>query len=59
MEITIEQVNKLRKATGAVMMDYKKTLVTAKGDHEEVILILKDISFGTTYSKYTKRTRRR
>lgn len=37
MKITASEVNKLRQATGAGMMDCKKALVEAKGDFEKAI----------------------
>ena len=41
MKITATEVNDLRKSTGAGMMDCKKALVEAKGDHEKAIEILR------------------
>ena len=41
MKITAAEVNDLRKSTGAGMMDCKKALVEAHGDHEKAIEILK------------------
>jgi elongation factor Ts len=41
MAITAKQVNELRKATGAGMMDCKKALVEADGDFEKAIDILR------------------
>ena len=41
MTITAEQVNKLRKATGAGMMNCKKALVEADGNFEHAIDILR------------------
>ncbi len=41
MKITAQQVNELRKATGAGMMDCKKALVEAEGDMENAIDILR------------------
>ena len=40
-KITAAEVNKLRKATGAGMMDCKKALVEAEGDFETAIEILR------------------
>lgn len=40
-KITATEVNKLRKATGAGMMDCKKALVEAQGDFEAAIEILR------------------
>ena len=37
IKITAAEVNKLRKATGAGMMDCKKALVEAEGDFEKAI----------------------
>src|SRR5690606_19100562 len=39
--ITAADVNKLRKATGAGMMDCKKALVEAEGDFDKAIEILR------------------
>ncbi|MBB4118211.1 elongation factor Ts [Mesonia hippocampi] len=41
MKITAAEVNKLRKATGAGMMDCKKALVEAEGDFDKAIEILR------------------
>ncbi len=41
MKITAQQVNELRKATGAGMMDCKKALQEAEGDMEKAIDILR------------------
>jgi len=41
MKITAQQVNELRKATGAGMMDCKKALVESDGDMEKAIDILR------------------
>ena len=41
MKITATEVNNLRKSTGAGMMDCKKALVEANGDHEKAIEILR------------------
>ena len=41
MKITATEVNDLRKSTGAGMMDCKKALVEANGDHEKAIEILR------------------
>ena len=41
MAITAKQVNELRKATGAGMMNCKKALVEADGDFERAIDILR------------------
>ncbi len=41
MKITAQQVNELRKATGAGMMDCKKALVEAEGDMEKAVDILR------------------
>lgn len=40
-KITAAEVNKLRKQTGAGMMDCKKALVETEGDHEKAIDILR------------------
>ncbi|MEG9327201.1 translation elongation factor Ts (EF-Ts) [Salinimicrobium catena] len=40
-KITAAEVNKLRKATGAGMMDCKKALVEAEGDYDTAIEILR------------------
>ena len=41
MSITAAEVNKLRKQTGAGMMDCKKALTEANGDFESAIEILR------------------
>ena len=41
VKISAAEVNKLRKATGAGMMDCKKALVEAKGDFDEAINVLR------------------
>lgn len=41
MAITAQEVNKLRKMTGAGMMDCKKALVEADGDFDKAIEILR------------------
>ncbi len=41
MKITAQQVNELRKATGAGMMDCKKALVETEGDMEKAIDVLR------------------
>ena len=41
VKITAAEVNKLRKATGAGMMDCKKALVEAEGDFDKAIAILR------------------
>jgi len=41
MKITAQDVNKLRKMTGAGMMDCKKALVEAEGDFEKAIELLR------------------
>ena len=41
MKITAKEVNQLRKATGAGMMDCKKALVEAEGDFDKAIEILR------------------
>jgi len=41
MAITAKQVNELRKATGAGMMDCKKALVEAEGDFDKAVEILR------------------
>ena len=41
MAITAADVNKLRKATGAGMMDCKKALTEADGNFEEAIDVLR------------------
>ena len=40
-KITAAEVNKLRKATGAGMMDCKKALVEAQGDFDKAIDVLR------------------
>jgi elongation factor Ts len=40
-KITAAEVNKLRKATGAGMMDCKKALVEAEGDFDKAIEVLR------------------
>ena len=37
MKITASEVNKLRQATGAGMMDCKKALVEAEGDFDKAV----------------------
>ena len=41
VKVTAAEVNKLRKSTGAGMMDCKKALVEAEGDFEKAIDILR------------------
>ena len=41
VKITAAEVNKLRKSTGAGMMDCKKALVEAEGNFDEAISILR------------------
>ena len=41
MKITAQQVNELRKATGAGMMDCKNALVESEGDFNKAIEILR------------------
>lgn len=41
MKITASEVNKLRQATGAGMMDCKKALVEAEGNYDEAVAILR------------------
>ena len=41
MKITAQEVNKLRQATGAGMMDCKKALVEAEGDFDKAIDVLR------------------
>ena len=41
VKITAAEVNKLRKATGAGMMDCKKALVEAEGDFDKVAKVAK------------------
>ena len=41
VKITAAEVNKLRKATGAGMMDCKKALVEAEGNFDKAIEILR------------------
>ena len=41
MKITAQQVNELRKSTGAGMMDCKKALVETEGDMEKAIDVLR------------------
>ena len=40
-KISAAEVNKLRKATGAGMMDCKKALVEAEGDFDSAIEVLR------------------
>lgn len=40
--ITAAEVNKLRTATGAGMMDCKKALVEADGDFDKAIQVLRE-----------------
>lgn len=41
VKVTAQEVNKLRKATGAGMMDCKKALVEAEGDFDKAIDVLR------------------
>ena len=41
IKITAAEVNKLRKATGAGMMDCKNALVEAEGDFDKAIDVLR------------------
>jgi len=41
VNISATQVKELREKTGAPMMDCKKALVDAKGDHEQAIILLR------------------
>ena len=41
VKITAAEVNKLRQATGAGMMDCKKALVEAEGDFDKAIEVLR------------------
>ena len=41
VKITAQEVNKLRQATGAGMMDCKKALVEAEGDFDKAIDVLR------------------
>jgi len=41
MTISATDVNKLRKQTGAGMMDCKNALMEANGDFEEAVVILR------------------
>ena len=41
VKVTAQEVNKLRQATGAGMMDCKKALVEAEGDFDKAIDILR------------------
>ena len=41
MKITASEVNKLRQATGAGMMDCKKALVEAEGDFDKAVEVLR------------------
>ncbi len=41
VKITAAEVNKLRQATGAGMMDCKKALVEAEGDFDKAIDVLR------------------
>ena len=41
VKVTAAEVNKLRKATGAGMMDCKKALVEAEGDFDKAIAVLR------------------
>ena len=41
VKVTASEVNKLRKTTGAGMMDCKKALVEANGDFDSAIEILR------------------
>ena len=40
MKVSATEVNVLRKSTGAGMMDCKKALIEANGNHEKAIEIL-------------------
>lgn len=50
-KITAAEVNKLRKTTGAGMMDCKKALVEAKGDLEKANEILREKGIATAAKK--------
>ena len=41
VKVTAAEVNKLRQATGAGMMDCKKALVEAAGDFDKAIEVLR------------------
>jgi elongation factor Ts len=41
VKVTAAEVNKLRQATGAGMMDCKKALVEAEGDFDKAIDVLR------------------
>ena len=41
MKVSATEVNVLRKSTGAGMMDCKKALIEANGNHEKAIEILR------------------
>jgi len=42
MSVSVEQIQELRKKTGAGMMDSKKALLEAKGDFEQAIRLLRE-----------------
>jgi len=42
MSVSVEQIQELRKKTGAGMMDSKKALLEAKGDQEQAVRILRE-----------------
>lgn len=51
MDISAEEVKKLREKTGAGMMDCKAALNEAKGDFEEAIIILRKKGISTAAKK--------
>ena len=53
-EISAKEVFKLRKQTGAGMMDCKKALIESDGDFDAAIEIW-DSEFGSTFSKKIKK----
>ena len=55
VKVTAAEVNKLRKTTGAGMMDCKKALVEAEGNFEEAIDILRNCLLYTSPSPRDQR----
>lgn len=57
MEISAQQVKKLREKTGAGMMDCKKALVEAGGDMEKAVRILREKGMAAAAKKATRTAR--
>jgi elongation factor Ts len=56
-EITAQLVKQLRERTGAGMMECKKALVTATGDIEEAIVVLRKLGIASADKKGARATR--